>query len=237
MTKIHRDENNSTVDENGLLHSFNDKPATIRPIWSYEENLGELHVYYFHGKVHRGSGKPARIENFNSNDLSTKFNVNLVWRVMGVLHCIEGAAIISSTRYLKQWNLYGLKMSEKQHNEIITYAFLQQCPLWVSFLIYIEAVTFENIKILENTGEHGKNHVPITWGLAALGITSTKLEAAYNNLNYNSAKSKQATYGHTAEEMLRYFTSVVLYEKEENIEYITDPKLGSILSSSEAGED
>ena len=80
----------STVDSNGFLHSFDDKPALI---WKNSLEINDIWFveWFKHGKTHREGNKPARIEYFNyeKNNISHKY-----YYYENELHNFEGPAVI-----------------------------------------------------------------------------------------------------------------------------------------------
>jgi len=54
-----------TVDSKGRLHSKNDNVAVI----IHKDGIKYTELWYYHGEIHRGNGKPARIEYYESGEV------------------------------------------------------------------------------------------------------------------------------------------------------------------------
>jgi hypothetical protein len=77
---------NKYVDENGLLHSENDKPA-----YEYINSMGTVRIWYEHGKRHRIKW-PAYC--------NTKNGVHsTIWYYKGMCHRIDGPAMYTHDTY------------------------------------------------------------------------------------------------------------------------------------------
>lgn len=187
----------NSMDSKGRPHSFNDEPAVT-------DNTTQR--WYFHGKLNRGNDKPAVIE--------SKFNLQR-WVILENSHRINGPASVILKQETKSWALYDLIVSEEQHSEIVNYAHTQKIPVWVSFLLYMEAFSLDNVKMLEEATDNWVNPIPIKWMLAATGITDKELEIGYNNPKFLDVYGY--TYGYFTEDedetdLMKRFISIVNYE-------------------------
>ena len=69
---------NSNYYKNGVLHSFNDKPA--KTIYFENSNLISLVIWYKDGLIHRDGDKPAVVDYYPDNTIRIK-----VWWLNGRL--------------------------------------------------------------------------------------------------------------------------------------------------------
>jgi len=84
---------NCTYDENGKLHSYQDKPA----VTNCYNNL----LWYKHGEIHRDNDLPAIVRN----------NGTKKWLVNNCFHRTTGPAIIHSDGKKEYW-IHGVKYSK-----------------------------------------------------------------------------------------------------------------------------
>jgi hypothetical protein len=178
-----------TLDSNGKLHSFNDEPAEIS---SYGK------TWYKHGVVHRENDLPARIYTRKNDPAGFSWFLDGVshrgenkpayisnsisrWTVKGSTHRSDGPAMVYADNIPSQFYLYDLRITEEQHAEVLTYSRLNRFPLWLSFLVSIEAISEKGLKFLSETSNNWTTPLPVTWAIAALRLTDEKLEKAYNN--------------------------------------------------------
>lgn len=191
-TKV--DDEILTLDEHENKHSYNDEPAESHSLYK---------TWYRHGKEHRENDLPSSIfdpetkhesmqwcingERHREND-KPSFQGNYIsrWYVCDVPHRLTGPA----TMYAKngplsnrsdEWNLYGLEITGEQHKQVLSHAELNSYPLWLSFLVFIEVLSEEDVALFASFFNDKETPLPATWVIAALGLNDRKLEEAYNN--------------------------------------------------------
>jgi hypothetical protein len=200
-----------TFDENGLKHSYDDKPAVVVINGNYTDSAREFY-WLSHGKLHRANGKPpvinlfpfsglntcnvnGRLQSFNDKpsniDLREKYS-KLEWHANESLHRSDNPAQvffyeerIDNKQWHHEWYLYGTRISEETFNEIKTFEQEKDAPLWVAFLHTLELIHYEEVALFLNELGKWDNLFPINWMLKTWNITDEKYNDKMKSLALN----------------------------------------------------
>lgn len=223
-----------TGDENDNGHSYSDMPSMIL----VEDNYINLE-WQSHGESHRDEDLPADItwsidydtqeaycdiEKYYTNGVKTRAN-NLptdvgndfmAWRVNGEFHNLTGYALQSTTHdtgeKAYQWFLYGIRVTEEDFNEIISYAKSTKVPVWVSFLATLNVVTIDNINIFKDEEDESSSNIPLQWVLKSWGINAKVFSLNLLDLHEKNNEVKKF-YPDKEKAILESFISIASLEE------------------------
>ena len=140
----------------GVQHRDNDKPAEVE----IDEKGRLVHTsYYQNGITHRSNGKPALVTPY----------VSKFWVVAGLQHRIIGPSYLSYTGDQERFRFYGVPVKEENQHHVVEKAFLNNTPVWVTWLCELGIVNYSDLKDVDFFG------YPPNWTLKLLNVTPKDL--------------------------------------------------------------